>query len=295
VERHQCLTSLAHDTPLITFTCCQWPSAACPLATCPLPHSLQWSTAEVSSAWLTTHNTLTTSTCCHRPLPPVSLPSQLAVEYHKRFDPIYSDARNRARNLGPFSYFYSYMAQPKQQLDTFKAWAGKSSDINYYLNSHHIDVHNWMVSHMSHPTKVTALAATGGREQPWNAVGCCRALHQAALWTATAKWWPLTSRMPCHWHTCIGRYVLCAAAHSIQQQSNAMQGCMHQLPLCDWSALCCVLLPAGVADAKLDRPCEDTITLSVQWSNRHSSSTGTAIYTASWIAPKVCMYGGRVA
>lgn len=86
---------------------------------------------------------------------------QLGVEYHKRFDPIYSDARNRARNLGPFSYFYSYMAQPKQQLDTFRAWAGKSSDINYYLNSHHIDVHNWMVSHMSHPTRVTALAATG--------------------------------------------------------------------------------------------------------------------------------------
>lgn len=126
----------------------------------------------------------------------------LGVEYHKRFDPIYSDARNRVRNLGPFSYFYSYMAQPKQQLDTFRAWAGKSSDINYYLNSHHIDVHNWMVSHMSHPTKVTALAAT------------------------------------------------------------------------------------GVADSKLGRPCEDTITLSVQWSNRHSSSTGTAIYTASWIAPK---------
>ena len=45
---------------------------------------------------------------------------QLAVEYHKRFDPIYSDARTRARGLGPFSYFYSYMAQPKVQLDTFK-------------------------------------------------------------------------------------------------------------------------------------------------------------------------------
>jgi hypothetical protein len=55
--------------------------------------------------------------------------------------------------------------QPKQQLDTFRAWAGKSSDINYYLNSHHIDVHNWMVSHMSHPTKVTALAATGVRRR----------------------------------------------------------------------------------------------------------------------------------
>jgi D-galacturonate reductase len=52
-------------------------------------------------------------------------------------------------------------AQPKQQLDTFRAWAGKSSDINFYLNSHHIDIHNWFVSHMAHPTRVTALAATG--------------------------------------------------------------------------------------------------------------------------------------
>lgn len=82
---------------------------------------------------------------------------QVAVEYHKRFDPIYSDARNRIRHLGPFSYYYSYMAQPKQQLDTFKSWAGKSSDINYYLNSHHIDVHNWCVGHMAYPTKVSLM------------------------------------------------------------------------------------------------------------------------------------------
>eukprot|EP00879_Flechtneria_rotunda_P032041 GHRR01035190.1.p1 GENE.GHRR01035190.1~~GHRR01035190.1.p1 ORF type:complete len:274 (+),score=103.00 GHRR01035190.1:243-1064(+) len=108
----------------------------------------------------------------------------LAVEYHKRYDPIYQDARNRARQLGPFSYYYSYMAQPKQQLDTFRAWAGKSSDINYYLNSHHIDIHNWLVGHAAHPTRVTAMAST------------------------------------------------------------------------------------GVAEVRLERPCEDTITLSTQWSNR---------------------------
>jgi D-galacturonate reductase len=53
------------------------------------------------------------------------------------------------------------MAQPKQQLDTFKAWAGKSSDINYYLNSHHIDIHNWAVAHMARPVRVVAAAATG--------------------------------------------------------------------------------------------------------------------------------------
>jgi hypothetical protein len=49
-----------------------------------------------------------------------------------------------------------------------RSWAGKSSDINFYLNSHHIDVHNWMVSHMAHPTRVTALAATGACVR-----GCC--------------------------------------------------------------------------------------------------------------------------
>lgn len=41
-------------------------------------------------------------------------------------------------------YFSSYMSQPKFQLETFRAWAGKSSDISYYLNSHHIDVHCWI-------------------------------------------------------------------------------------------------------------------------------------------------------
>ena len=46
-----------------------------------------------------------------------------------------------ARRLGDFSYFNSFMSQPKFQLETFKAWAGISSDISYYLNSHHIDLH----------------------------------------------------------------------------------------------------------------------------------------------------------
>ena len=67
-----------------------------------------------------------------------------AVEVHKRYDPIYIDARDRiSRNLGPFSFFSSYMSQPKRQLETFRAWAGKNSDISYYLNSHHIDFHVW--------------------------------------------------------------------------------------------------------------------------------------------------------
>lgn len=85
----------------------------------------------------------------------------VAVEVHKRWDPIYSDARDKIKNLGDFSYLYSYMSQPKHQLETFKGWAGKSSDISYYLNSHHIDFHEWAVGETSRPTRVTAVASKG--------------------------------------------------------------------------------------------------------------------------------------
>ena len=53
------------------------------------------------------------------------------------------------------------MAQPKQQLDTFMAWAGKSSDISFYLNSHHIDILNWSVQSFAEPTRVVAMASSG--------------------------------------------------------------------------------------------------------------------------------------
>ena len=49
---------------------------------------------------------------------------QLGTEYHKRFDPIYSDARSRISSFGAFNHFSSYMAQPKQQLDTFRCLGG---------------------------------------------------------------------------------------------------------------------------------------------------------------------------
>jgi len=83
------------------------------------------------------------------------------IEVHKRFDPIYVDARDRIAAFGPFSYFAAYMSQPKNQLDTFRAWAGKSSDISYYLNSHHVDFHEWALRGMARPERVTALASTG--------------------------------------------------------------------------------------------------------------------------------------
>ncbi len=45
------------------------------------------------------------------------------------FDPVYSDAKARAAVLGEFNFFNAWMSQPKSQLETFKAWAGKDSDI----------------------------------------------------------------------------------------------------------------------------------------------------------------------
>ncbi len=85
----------------------------------------------------------------------------VAMEVHKRWDPIYMDARDRIRDLGDFSFFQSYMSQPKSQLRTFRSWAGKSSDISYYLNAHHIDFHIWAVSQFACPRTVYASAATG--------------------------------------------------------------------------------------------------------------------------------------
>jgi len=124
----------------------------------------------------------------------------VAMEVHKRWDPIYRDARDQVSRLGDFSFFQSYMSQPKSQLDTFRAWAGKSSDISYYLNAHHIDFHAWSVARFARPVSVAAVAATG---------------------TAKAR--------------------------------------------------------------QIDT--EDTITLAVTWENVDSGNLGTALYTASWVAP----------
>ena len=88
----------------------------------------------------------------------------VCVEVHKRWDPLYADARDRIRNaatMGQFSYMNAYMSQPKSQLETFRFWAGKSSDISYYLNSHHIDFHEWCLAGKARPHTVTATASTG--------------------------------------------------------------------------------------------------------------------------------------
>ncbi|KAI9007725.1 hypothetical protein DFJ74DRAFT_688876 [Hyaloraphidium curvatum] len=83
------------------------------------------------------------------------------VEMHKRWDPIYADARARMRTFGDFSYFYAYMSQPKTQLETFANWIGSGSDISYYLNSHHADLLCWAVQGVAVPIAVTAMGSTG--------------------------------------------------------------------------------------------------------------------------------------
>lgn len=84
------------------------------------------------------------------------------VEMHKRFDPIYADARMKLGSLGDLSFFSSYMSQPKVQLETFAKWAGEGSDISYYLNSHHVDFCATIARPKRfRPTRVTATGSLG--------------------------------------------------------------------------------------------------------------------------------------
>lgn len=93
------------------------------------------------------------------------------VEHHKRYDPVYSDAKARTQTLGEFNFFSAWMSQPKSQLETFRAWAGKDSDISYYLSSHHIDICCWFLQGKAVPTRVVASAATGiATGEPFNCV-----------------------------------------------------------------------------------------------------------------------------
>ncbi|KAG8928450.1 hypothetical protein FRC01_005928 [Tulasnella sp. 417] len=52
------------------------------------------------------------------------------VKHHKRYGPAYADAKLCARALGEFNLFQARMSQPKSQLGTFRAWAGKDSGVS---------------------------------------------------------------------------------------------------------------------------------------------------------------------
>merc|ERR1711884_791240 len=69
--------------------------------------------------------------------------------------------RMRIQKLGKFNFFTSYMSQPKFQLETFMAWAGLGSDISYYLNSHHIDLHVWAMEGVARCVSVAGVASSG--------------------------------------------------------------------------------------------------------------------------------------
>ncbi|KAG8917933.1 hypothetical protein FRC01_002123 [Tulasnella sp. 417] len=56
-----------------------------------------------------------------------------------------------------FNFFQVWMSQPKSQLEMFRPWAGKDSDISYNSSSHHIDIHCWYVEGKSIPTPYVPL------------------------------------------------------------------------------------------------------------------------------------------
>lgn len=75
------------------------------------------------------------------------------------------------------------MSQPKSQLETFKSWAGKESDISYYLNSHHVDICESMVARQGWvPVKVTGMASTGDAV----ALGCAKGTEDTI--TLSVEW-----------------------------------------------------------------------------------------------------------
>ena len=112
--------------------------------------------------------------------------SLVCMEVHKRWDPIYADACDRIRGLGDFSLFHAYMSQPKLQLDSFKSWAGKSSDISYYLNAHHLDFLSMAIADRSRPVLVTAMSSNGVAEK--------RGIETEDSITLLSKWENLKSR-----------------------------------------------------------------------------------------------------
>jgi len=101
-------------------------------------NSPNWPPSEVSSAGLNSESRHTVTVSLRRS--EQANPMWTTPGSHKRFDPVYSDAKMRSKDIGDFSFFNSYMSQPKSQLQTFSAWAGVDSDISYYLNSHHVSL-----------------------------------------------------------------------------------------------------------------------------------------------------------
>ena len=138
-------------------------------------------------------------------------------------------------------------------METFKAWAGKSSDISYYLNSHHIDFHEWAVGEVRQCVSLCDLMMPSHASylsSPFITVHHLTSPHLTSSrpHVPSTKWGQASRPVA----------VTAAASRGVADQAFGIAGC------------------------------EDTITLTVQWENLggESPSTGTAVYTSSWVAPK---------
>jgi predicted dehydrogenase len=172
----------------------------------------------------------------------------VVVEVHKRYDPFYTDCRDRIATLGDFSYMHAYMSQPKMQLQTFSSWLGSgASDISYYLNCHHIDFHEvacvqasclYSASQRTDPARACVCVATSDPSRGQRSGRLCHAPHELLLFCCCR----------CCLQWCIGgkaRPVLVIGSGS-----------------------------TGVAKKLVGADVEDTITLTVHWENLASGTQG---------------------
>eukprot|EP00953_Heterococcus_sp_UTEX-ZZ885_P021389 11934-Heterococcus_DN1.PRE.1 len=160
------------------------------------------------------------------------------VEVHKRFDPIYVDAKDRIEALGNFSYMYAYMSQPKHQLDTFRAWAGKGSDISIAVGA----LHPMCRCQQCFAVCVTSISCANERQQ---------LVQNTAVQVKRYALTVVQSFRSVHANS----YYL--NSHHVDFQEWAMQGKARPVRVTATAS-------TGVAHAK-DIPTEDAITLMVQW------------------------------
>lgn len=83
------------------------------------------------------------------------------VENHKRYDPVYSHFKDTVAALGELSYFSAYMSQPACQARHYCSNGRTSTDVSFYLNAHHVDLHAWFMGERSRPMQVTAFGSFG--------------------------------------------------------------------------------------------------------------------------------------
>jgi hypothetical protein len=104
----------------------------------------------------------------HRALAELALERRVLsyVEVHKRWDPIYIDARARLRSFGDFAFFQAFMSQPKKQLKTFASWYISASTVQLQPRSN---------SFPSGPASAATSAFISTATTSTTTAGACRA------------------------------------------------------------------------------------------------------------------------